>query len=315
MKKIYEFLLWNNCSNNCSFCHQRSHERKTTDKILNAKEQIKSLEKCLYFLENDFEPRNHILLVGGEIFDTLNPEVQETIKKTINKIVDYMLLDTIDLLYLNTNLLYKDTNLLYWVLDKIEENNLFERLHFTTSYDITGRFSCALSEKMFYQNLKGITDKYKNIKIIVNTVLTNEACERIQKDQFGADFLLEYIKQQGKTIFTIKDWLDYFRVDINTIPYIKLDSENAPEMPTKKVVLKTLSHIDKIIPGYLNDYAHNIALKQEKILLEYNKGIDEFSNCSSENSDCGHSKNFKLSFCDSDECFPCAIMKFINHKT
>ena len=77
MKTIYEFLLWNNCGNNCKFCHQRAHERKIDDKILMPKEQIESLNKCKEFLESDkFEDGNHILLVGGEIFDVCNLDVK-----------------------------------------------------------------------------------------------------------------------------------------------------------------------------------------------------------------------------------------------
>ena len=27
IKPIYEFLVWDNCSNNCQFCHQRNNPR------------------------------------------------------------------------------------------------------------------------------------------------------------------------------------------------------------------------------------------------------------------------------------------------
>ena len=113
MKKIYEFLLWNNCNNNCTFCHQRSYQKKCSDKILNPQEQIESIEKCKDFLNTEFEKGNHILLVGGEIFDTLNEKVQDSLKSLIDQVISQMLKDEIDLLYLNTNLLYANTDLLY----------------------------------------------------------------------------------------------------------------------------------------------------------------------------------------------------------
>ena len=59
----------------------------------------------------------------------------------------------IELLYLNTNLLYEDLELLEGFLENIKQNNLFERLRFTTSYDIEGRFN-KNSELLFYKNLK-----------------------------------------------------------------------------------------------------------------------------------------------------------------
>ena len=315
MKKIYEFLLWNNCSNNCTFCHQRAHERKINDKILTPKEQIDSLLACKKFLESEnYEFGNNILLVGGEIFDNTFIEVQAVLNDLLEQILDWMNEGKIYLFYVNTNLLYKDTRLLYSFLDNIDKRHLFDRLKFTTSYDMVGRFTTKERELLFYKNLKHLTDKYPDIKIVVNTVLTKEACNRIQKDCFGADYLLEYIKKQNKTNITIKDWMDYFKVDINTIPYIRLPYDLAPEMPTKSQVFHTLLHINDIVPGFLQKYANNISLKQEKRLYEYNKMLQTYIYCSSALSDCGHSVNFKLSFKDSDECFPCAIMKLLNHK-
>ena len=313
MKKIYEFLLWNNCSNNCTFCHQRAHERQIDDKILIPIEQISSLLKCQEFLNTQFEKGNHILLVGGEIFDIKNESVKNQLKALLEFVVSKMLINDIDLLYLNTNLLYKDTTLLHWFLDIVKDNKLFGRLKFTTSYDIKGRFTSKERELLFYHNLKALTDKYLDLHIIVNTVLTKEACKRIQEDQFGADYLLEYLKKQQKGRFTIKDWIEYFKVDINTIPYIKLPYDKAPEMPIKAIVFETLLHINKIIPNYLQVYADNIALTQEKLLFEYNKQDKEYKYCSSKLSKCGHSENFKLSFADSQDCFPCEIKKLAAH--
>jgi len=312
MKKIYEFLLWNNCGNNCTFCHQREHERKIDDKILNSKEQIDSLLKCQEFLNTQFKKGNHILLVGGEIFDIKNEDVKNQLKILLNYVISKMLCADIDLLYLNTNLLYEDTTLLYWFLDIIENNKLFDRLKFTTSYDIKGRFTSKERELLFYHNLKALTDKYLDIHIVVNTVLTNEACERIQNDQFGADYLLEYLKNQGKEKFTIKDWINYFKVDINTIPYIRLDNNIAPEMPIRLTVFNTLLHINEIIPNYLSFYVNNIGLKQEKLLYEYRKNTNDFVYCSSKLGKCGHSINFKRCFADSDKCFPCEVKKLLN---
>lgn len=309
MKKIYEFLLWNNCSNNCTFCHQRMHERKIDDKILTPEEQIDSLKLCQKFLDTTFENGNHILLVGGEIFDVKNEQVKKQLIDLLKFVKNKMCNNEIELLYINTNLLYEDLTMLDWFLTLFEANGLIERIKFTSSYDIEGRFSSDYSERLFYKNLKHLTDTYKDIRIVVNTILTKKACERICKDEFGADYLLEYLKKQGKENNTIKDWTDYFRVQINTIPFIKLNYENAPKAPTKNEVFETLLHINTVVPGYLEQYATNISLTQEKLLYEYHKDVKNFVFCSSELGKCGHSVNFKLSFEDSDECFPCEVTR------
>lgn len=313
MKKIYEFLLWNNCSNNCSFCHQRAHERKNDDKILTPEEQIKSLSKCKEFLDTQFENGNHILLVGGEIFDVQNKNVRAVLCELFEYIIHKQLKQEIDLFYINTNLLYENLDCLNKFLQLIQKNTLFDKLKFTTSYDIVGRYCTPERERLFYRNLKKIKDQYPEINIVVNTVLTNEACKRIQNDIFGADYLLEYLKNQNKNNWTIKEWVDYFQVTINTIPYIRLDSERAPEMPTKNTVFNTLLHINKIMPEYLRFYANNIGLRQEKRLYEYNKQNAVYVYCSSDLSDCGHSENFKRCFADSEECFPCVIEKLAQY--
>ena len=98
MKKIYEFLLWNNCSNNCTFCHQRAHERKINDKILTPEEQIESLLCCQHFLDTDFEKGNHILLVGGEIFDITQQDVKKQLISLLYYIISKMSSNDIDLL-------------------------------------------------------------------------------------------------------------------------------------------------------------------------------------------------------------------------
>ena len=313
MKKIYEFLLWNNCSNNCTFCHQRAHERRIDDKILLPQEQVNSLNLCKEFLETKFEQGNHILLVGGEIFDVQNDQVKKALINLIKHIKNKMCKNEIELLYINTNLLYENTNLLDWFLTLFETNGLMERIKFTTSYDMVGRFTSKARELLFYKNLKHLTDTYTDIKIVVNTVLTKEACKRICKDTFGADYLLEYLRNQDKNSNTIKQWIDYFRVDINTIPYIILNYSEAPDAPTKREVFETLLHIDDVMPGYLQRYSDNIGLTQEKLLYEYNKIDNKFIFCSSKIAECGHSVNFQQSFADSKECFPCQIAKLAKY--
>lgn len=310
MNNVYEFLLWNNCGNCCSFCHQRVYARENDSKILNNKQKIRSIGLCKDFLNSDqFENGNHILLVGGEIFDITDKDVKDEFMKLLLNIINKMNNKEINLFYINTNLLYEDLDLIYWFLDNIKSNDLFDRLKFTTSYDIEGRFRSWKSELLFYNNLKKITDKYPNIKIVVNTVLTKTACDTIINDKFGTKGLIDYIKNQGKEKFTVKEWIDYFRVQINTIPYIILKSDDSPEIPTRKDVFNALLHINNIIPGYLEWYAHNIGLKQEKFLYEYNKIDDKYVYCSSDMSSCGHSENFKQCFADSDKCYPCEIEK------
>ena len=65
IKPITEFLLWDNCNNNCKFCFQRKNPRLFS---LDGQKQI--LDNVLSFLNSDdYIKGSHVLVVGGELFD------------------------------------------------------------------------------------------------------------------------------------------------------------------------------------------------------------------------------------------------------
>ena len=78
-----------------------------------------------------------------DVRETVKDALKDLLKQVLHQMID----NEIELLYLNTNLLYEDTEVLDWFLDEMQENELFDRLHFTTSYDIVGRF-CPRSERL-----------------------------------------------------------------------------------------------------------------------------------------------------------------------
>ena len=85
----------------------------------------------------------------------------------------------------------------------IDYYHLWERLKFTTSYDLAGRFATKEREELFLNNLKKIKEKYPNCNIVVNTILTKETCEQILDGRFNP-----------------KVFCDEYKCDINLIPYI-----------------------------------------------------------------------------------------------
>ena len=95
MKRIYEFLLWDNCNNNCQFCWQRENPR-----IYNKMERGMVLRQVLEFIKSDrFEKGSHILVCGGEIFD--KPSDFNDLDVFFSTIVHYMKSDIIELFYIN----------------------------------------------------------------------------------------------------------------------------------------------------------------------------------------------------------------------
>ena len=130
-KPIIEFLLWNDCSahGKCAFCWQQAkHE---CSKFLDNENKINSINCVKKFLKNNFvkledgsnnkHTGNHILLVGGEIFDIEDELVIQELKSLIDYIIQLMNNEEIELLYINTNLLYKDLSTLEYLLDLIKQ--------------------------------------------------------------------------------------------------------------------------------------------------------------------------------------------------
>ena len=289
IKSIYEFLLWANCENNCKFCWQKHLNKK--DKFLNVSQKLDSIRAVERFLLSDkYEKGSHVLLVGGELFDTKS---SEEFQNFLSFVANEMASGNIELLYLNTNLIYENLDSICFLLDKIKDKKLFGRLKFTTSFDIFGRFSDNEKQKLMLTNLKKIKALYPEINIVVNIILTKQACEVILENKFS-----------------ILGFRQEYSVEVNTIPYIVLTNDMAAD---KQTIFKTLVHLDKEMPGYLRKYVENFDLPQKKLLYEYTAGdINDLVFCSSDDdADCGHSINFKKYSIEQDSCFVCDIKKLL----
>lgn len=191
----------------------------------------------------------------------------------------------IDLLYINTNLIYININGIYDLLEQLKEHGLLDRLRFTTSYDIEGRFKKEHDRQVMLTNLKSIMEHYPTIHTVVNTILTKPACDAILSDSFN-----------------LKEFMEEYNCWVNLIPYIVLDSDLTAD---RKTIFKALNHVNKQCPNYLEKYVPNMAIKQEKWLYMYKNG--EFQFCSCELSpECGHSVNFKK-YCKEGTCFCCDL--------
>lgn len=278
IKPVYEFLLWDNCHNNCKFCFQRNKPR-----LFNIQKRQEILEKTINFIDSDkFIPQSHVLIVGGEIFDSL--VLNEVMTAFFEKIVERMLTNRIDLLYINTNMIYKDMTVLYNMLNLIQKHNLFNRLKFTTSYDIEGRFATEETRQQMLNNLLKVKEDFKDINIVTNIILTKQCCEVILNGTFNT-----------------KEFMDKYNCWINFIPYIIYLKELTAD---KKDIFKALSKINRQNPGYLDRYIGSFDNGQDKYLYYYDN--NDFVFCSCENSECGHAENFKR-YSEDGTCFICDL--------
>ena len=285
IKPIFEFLMWDNCNNHCDFCFQREE-----CKNLFKEQKIKSIHKVDDFLDSDkFVKGSHILLVGGEIFDDVS--IRDIWQTFLERLTYRMSQNDIDLLYVNTNLLYDNLTIVNDLFYFIDCNNLWDRLKFTTSYDLKGRFHTKDREQLFLDNLKRIKDLYPKCNIVVNTILTNETCEQIINDKFNP-----------------KQFCDEYKCDINLIPYIVYTKDLSASCSQ---IVKALLKTDSLMDGYLKRYYNNLNLPQEKNLYKYNGLKNELEFVSCGNSECGHSENFKKVL-DKDICYVCMLKELVS---
>lgn len=284
-KPVYEFLLWDNCNNHCKFCWQRENPR-----LFNKSQREIILNNVIKFINsNKFKKNSHILIVGGEIFD--NPSDFELLDTFFCQILEFMINGTIDLLYINTNLIYKDLTGIIRLIKRIETLNLFDRLRFTTSFDIEGRFKSENDKQLMLSNLKLLTGIYDKLQVVTNIILTKPMCQAIINDKFSV----------GQFMEKYKCW-------VNLIPYIVLDNNLTAD---REEIFSTLQKVDEENNGYLQKYITNLDLAQDKLLYMYKD--NKFQFCSCENSECGHSINFKK-YSDTNDCYICDLKELFNGK-
>ena len=285
IKPIYEFILWDNCLNNCKFCWQKQQNNFSTDEM-----RKKSVDLVIEFINSDnFEFGSHVLLVGGEIFDVKNDDVCNKIKELICFIIENMNQSKIDLFYINTNLLNTNYDLLDFLLDKIKDNGLFNRLKFTTSYDKFGRFQTKEKETEWFRNVKSIKYKYNELNIVINTILTKQFCDfEIKNDK-------SFVSEMTNRGFYV-----------NLLPYVDINSIYTVD---RKTVFDVLLKTERHNRGYLKRYIDNFDLPQKKLIYRFKDTKLIFS--SSEYSECGHGINFRR-YSDKNTCFICDLKTAFN---
>ena len=108
--------------------------------------------------------------------------------------------------------------------------------------------------------------------------------------------------------FDLFDFMRGFGVNTNLIPYIVLDkSLCAP----RDLIMQALLKINEKHPDYIQQYVENMDLRHKRFL--YACYPNELKLCSCEDSECGHSVNFKKYSDDPDACFVCDLKKVFNN--
>lgn len=279
---MYEFVLWSNCNNNCQFCWQKYlNKPKDYPQMVQA---IQSVRNYLPNLKNGCD----ILLVGGEIF--CQKEIQQDFMALAYEICQKLINGDIRYFYINTNLLYNDTSFLFEFLDIFKQYNLFNKLKFTTSWDVVGRFGnnrydeiTTKTEKIWETNMRATKEHFPDCNIVVNMILTHYLCE--------------FILLHG---FDLPAFKEDFKCDVNLIPYIPYVKDRI--LTHKKVVFSALEKCGLDIKPMID----SLDLKQDKHIFECKD--DTLVDITETNSECGHNKNF-CKATEDNSCYVCELKK------
>lgn len=285
MKPIYEFILWNTCKNHCAFCHQKANKAKYPGKFPTGMDKLKPVQLVREFIATQpIEDGSHILLMGGELFDSkLAPEVEAELLALASDIND----GKYGYVYVNTNLIYTDTSLLFKFLDVFEP----ERLRFTTSFDFGYRFANDADRRTVLGNMVAVARRYPSMMRTANCILTSKAAEFFNSHNFYG---------------WCTDFHDAYGFNIHLIPYIILHNEQAL---SRKDVLNFMLAAEKQHAGFLQEYALEGMCDQPRHIYEFDG--TELKYASSGNSPCGHNENFKKVYKDSDACFVCDLAQLL----
>lgn len=278
MRTMQEFLLWSNCTNYCEFCWQQKKKDLTT--FLNEEEMLRCITETSKMLDT-INDGDDVLLVGGEILAPYFSTVNSALHELIDKCVGLVISDEIRYLYINTNLIYLDKTNLTYLLDSFL--GIEDRLKFTTSFDIYGRFHSSIEKGIFLDNLAYIRDNYPQINIVVNSIITKQlATSSFDFYAFKKEYKLRHL---------------------NFIPYIPVEDDRIMDVEFKDIV-KVLARAEHENKGYIKFYIQDLDLNQNKKLYEYHKD-EGYVECTSKYAGCGHNENFRKVL--GNECFICKL--------
>ena len=279
---MYEFLLWSNCANSCKFCWQKKLGK--TETLLTDDEMRESIAEAKKII-NDL-PFSDILIVGGEVFCTHTPEVDNDLKDLFEFIAGRIKEGKTRLMYANSNLIYHDLSVIESLIRTFD--GMEDKLRLTTSYDIYGRYGSGRDRQLFQNNLSYLANAYPKAGIVVNSILTKQMCEAILEGKYDINE------------FTAK----YHVMYVNLIPYIPV--VYGDEMTASwNTIKQALMMIEIKSPHYIRYYVSQIDFKQPRTLREYRKG-EGFSECTSKYLDCGHNANYTTVTGDGS-CFCCKL--------
>ena len=299
--KMVQYALWSNCTNKCDFCLIKDHHH------YNKKEQIENIRKIRHNIDfvdwvNEFS--FGVSLLGGEIYNITDKELQSEFMLLIDDIIEKILKRSINEFcrYSSvTNGIY-DPTFLFSVMDKISNSVGLNKIDLNFSYDLKYRYHNEKDRLLVLENINKVHNRY-GYKVGVQMILTQHLINLCKNGSFDIQkfvdndipgnvlsLLYPHPVKTGKVLgeffFTREDlfwFLDYLKNNCMDTYYNFLYSTR------NSGTFKYTGYRDR-------GEANKNNLSQQPTLSDGKEQISE----------CGHSVLYKC-YSDCDECMLCDI--------
>lgn len=260
--RFVQFQLWRDCSCNCDFCYNKG--LKDTDKVWSLNAIINKIKT-----DSIIDHFNEIGFIGGETFGKQldDPEVKRLFYVLMQLVIDRVNNGQIKKIYMTTSLMYKNTDSLIEFLEFIKRNHALDKLLICTSYDTIYRFKNENSEQLWKNNIMMLHQKYPELAIHTETILTQDFIEKVLNDQFD---IIKF-QQQYQTK------LNFIEPQCNSNCSTKQQfNEQLPRFLPKrkdfiKFIKKVYSNGSLNVDEFLNESLHSdlLYLEHEGYLYEF----------------------------------------------
>lgn len=189
----YDFIAFENCNNNCTFCFQKN---TVNSHFVNPLEVLARFDTLLsHIRENHTQVSEiNIDITGGELFYL--PGLSEM----YHEMFDHIALLKAEIgkpirCLLGTNLLYKDTSVLYDVLGYIIRKDRDILRGVFTSFDVSGRFQTVERLELFAANADALSDYLytERIPMAMVSVLSRDSIKRFMNPVTDMDIAFKKI--------------------------------------------------------------------------------------------------------------------------
>lgn len=279
--KAIQYTLWTNCNTNCCFCTH--HNITQSDLVSNACYILDKVCDKHEVLQYDV-----IGLIGGEFFQNQldNKIVYQKFYQIIDQCI-YYIINHNKLLWLSTSLIFNPSRLIE-CLHCIQNKTSLDRILLCTSWDSVYRFT-AKSEQLWYNNVNLLHKIFPDLKIHVETILTEDFMNKCINNQFNIDMF--------KDEYNVS--LDFIEPHIGFQTFEHFKTNLPLFLPQRKTFLKFVNDIIK--NQNLNDQRNFLNYKiRSNVCYGFEDGVRKkyVDRCNTELTTQSNIK--KVGYCDSD---------------